>query len=411
MAKQKIIAAVDIGTSKVAAVISEMSEGSIRIVGAGLRPSKGVRRGVIVNMGETVECLREALDQAETEADVSTDGAFVTVGGAYVKGLNSSGSVEIRNRFNEITSDDVLRAVRKAQEFDFEIPENSRILHVLRRSFAVDGQEGISDPEGMSGRVLTAHVHVVLNASTVVSNIVRALNKIDARAETAVAQQVASGQAVLSRDERELGVVLIDIGGGTTDLAVYRQGAIRHTQSFPVGGSNLTKDVAIGLKTTLAEAERLKRSAGSVLPDEIPEDDLVQVRQMGSDSKSAVSRQLLCQILRARFDEILKHIEQDLARLELNSEYMTGVVLTGGGSLLEGARQRAQEALGLSVRGGFPSNVVGAESDFHHPSYAAVLGLLAYAREVQFQPERSALPLPPSAARAKVKQWLQEKIS
>lgn len=411
MAKQKIITAVDIGSSKVATVIAEMGEGPIRIIGAGLRPSKGVRRGVIVNMGETVECLRQALEQAEQEADASTDGAFVTVGGAYVKGLNSSGSVEIRNRFNEISADDLLRAVREAQDFDFEIPKNSRILHVLRRSFAVDGQEGISDPEGMSGRVLTAHVHVVLNASTVVSNIVRALNKIDARAETAVAQQVASGQAVLSRDERELGVVLIDIGGGTTDLAVYRQGAIMHTQSFPVGGSNLTKDVAIGLKTTLAEAERLKRNAGSVHPEEISEGDLVQVRQIGSDDKAAVSRQLLCQIIRARFDEILDLIQQDLVRLDLNKEYMTGVVLTGGGSLLEGARQRAQEVLGLSVRGGFPSNVVGAESDFHHPSYASVLGLLAYAREVQFQPERSTLPLPPSAARAKVKRWLQQKIS
>ncbi|HSR66622.1 MAG TPA: cell division protein FtsA [Acidobacteriota bacterium] len=411
MAKQKIITAVDIGTSKVAAVIAEVGEGPIRILGAGWKPSKGVRRGVIVNMGETVECLRQAVEQAEEKAAAPTDGAYVVVGGAYVKGLNSHGTVEIRNRHNEITSDDVVRAVRAAQDFDFEIPENSRVLHVLRRSFGVDGQEGISDPEGMSGRLLTAHVHVVLNASTVVNNIVRALNKINARAETSVAQQVASGQAVLSRDERELGVVLIDIGGGTSDVAVYRQGAIIHSHSFPVGGANITKDIALGLKTTLSEAERLKRSSGSVAPDQVGDGDLVEVEQMGTGHRQALSRQLLCQIVRARFDEILKQIQQDLSQLQLNNEYLTGAVLTGGGSLLEGARERAQEALGMSVRCGFPGNVVGAESDFHHPSYAAVLGLLAYAREVQMQPKRASMALPHSAARAKVKRWLKEKIS
>ncbi|MEE8587532.1 MAG: cell division protein FtsA [Acidobacteriota bacterium] len=411
--KRRTITAIDVGTSKVSTAIASLDRGKIELLGLSSRPSGGVRKGTIVNLSQAVDCIKSSLEEAERQAGTVAESALAAVGGPYVLGVNSSGSTEVHNRGDEISSEDVRRAVEVAHAFP--LPDNSQILHILQRSFRVDGQGGISNPLGMQGRRLEANVHLILNASSVVNNLVNAINKTGVVVESVVVQQLAAGMAALSKDERELGTLIIDVGGGTTDVAVYRRGEICHSQSLVLGGGRITKDIAIGLKTTLEEAERLKRTKVTVDLTSVPDGDLVEVTGVGNGQRHSLSRQLLCQIAQARCDEILNQVLEVCQAPPTRKDLISGAVITGAGALLEGFPQRAQEILGLPVRRGFPGNVVRPGHEAYQPGLSAVLGLVRYARDFQSEmassPGSLNLPSPRLRSGRKVRNWFLDRLS
>ena len=299
------------------------------------------------------------------------------------------------------------------QAISFKPPENSQLIHVLKKSFRVDGQEGISDPIGMGGNHLAIQLHLVLSATTVVNNIVRAINKAGVVVDSVVMQQMASAEATLSEDEKELGAAVIDVGGGTVDLAVYKMGSICHTESLPMGGNQITNDIAIGLKTSLAQAERLKCRQADTTFDDSREDELIELIEVSSGQQRLLSRRLLSQIAQARTDEILKSVNPN-GQGEEESESMSGVVLTGGGAHLKGFRRRAEEILEMPVRVGLPTNVVSWKHSAAAPENCAVLGLIQYARSIQvddavgFSAPETLLTARRSPGR--VTSWIRERI-
>lgn len=409
--KRRTITAIDVGTSKVSTAVANAGADGIELTGFAVCPSRGLRKGVIVNLGQAVACIKSSLEEAERQSGTVAESAFASVGGAYVRGVNARGSTELRGN-TEIGNEEVRRAVDAARAF--QLPDNCQVLHVLQRSFRVDGQEGISNPLGMTGRQLTADVHMILNASSVVNNLVNAVNKTGVVVETVVVQQLAAGVAALSEDERELGVLLINIGGGTTDVAVYRNGGICHSESLVLGGGRVTKDIAFGLKTSIAEAEHLKRTQATVDLASVPDGNLVEVTGLGNGHRRSLPRQLLCQIVQARCDEILNQVAQICRSQNLRTDLMTGAVLTGGGALVDGLPERAQQILELPVRRGCPDNVAGPGHEAHHPAHCTVLGLVRYAQEVRGDIEDGRRPLnlslPRIASGWKVRNWFLQRL-
>lgn len=409
--RREVVTAVDIGTTKVCAAIAEVGDDSIELLGTGWCPARGVRRGVIVNLSDTVSCVQSALEKAEKQAGTVTESAIVSIGGAYVRGVNTAGSTEVLSRGGEITSEDVHRAVDDARSF--APPQGSQVLHVLTRGFALDEQRGIANPVGMKAKELTVEVHLVLNASTVINNIVSAINKAGVVVGSVVMQQLASAEATLSDDEKDLGVLVVDIGGGTTDLVVYRDGSVCHSESFPIAGNLISRDIAVGLKTPLEEAETLKRTLASVRSGEIPDAEAIEVSEVGTGKKRQLSRALLCRIAQARCDEIFERIQRAMRSDILDQDVFTGVVLTGGGALLDGCLERAEEILRIPVRIGFPVNVVQASHEACHPAFCTGLGLIRYARDIRGELVDSCVGPSPSRRKTtgkRVKNWLMQKI-
>ena len=413
IAKRRTITAIDVGTCKVSTAIAALDEGKIELLGLSSRPSRGLRKGIIVNFSQAVECIKSSLEEAERQAGTVAESAFAAVGSPYVLGVNCSGSSEVLSKGYEISNEDIRRAVEMARAFP--LPDNSQILHILQRSFRVDGQRGISNPLGMRGRHLEANVHLILNASSVVNNLVNAINKTGVVVEAVVVQQLAAGMAALSQDERELGTLLIDVGGGTTDVALYRQGGICHSQSLALGGGRITQDIAIGLKASLEEAERLKRTKVTVDLISVPDGDLVEVTGLGNGHRQSLSRQLLCRIAQARCDEILNQVLEVCQAQQIRKDLISGAVITGAGTLLEGFLERAQEILGFPVRRGFPCNVVRPGHEACHPSLSAVLGLVAYARDFESEmassPGSLNVPLSRLMSGRKVRNWFLDRLS
>ncbi len=411
--KRRTITAIDVGTCKVSTAIASLNQGKIELLGLSSLPSRGVRKGIIVNLSQAVECIRSCLEEAERQSGTVAESAFASVGGPYIVGVNSSGASEVLSGGSEIGSEDIQRAVEAARAFP--LPDNSQLLHVLHRSFSVDGQEGISNPLGMQGRHLEANVHLILNASSAVNNLVNAINKTGVVVESVFAQHLAAGMATLSDDERELGSLFIDVGDGTTDVAIYRPGGICHSQSLPLGGGRITKDIAIGLKATLEEAESLKRSKVTVDLAGVPDGDLVEVIGAGNGQRQSLSRQLLCQIAQARCDEILHQVLEILQAQKIRKELLSRAIISGDGAMLEGFPERAQEILGLPARRGFPRNVVGPGHEACHPSWSTVLGLLLCARDFQSEmagsPSSLNAPLSRLMPSRKVRNWFLGRLS
>lgn len=412
MKKKQVVAGIDVGTTKICSTIARLDDEKIEILGTGWAPSRGLKKGIVVNLSETIESIKRCFREAEQQAQVLVQSAYVSVGGEYIRSVNSEGEIEIRGKNSEITPEDVNRAVAAATALD--VSEHYQVIHVLTQDFKVDGQQGVINPLGMNGRRLTIHLHLVLNASAVVQNIVNAINKAGILVEGVVMQQLASAEAILSADEKELGAIVVDIGGGTTDLAFYIQGSVWHSEVLALGGDLITKDIAIGLKVPLREAEQLKREAGSVFPESVPEEELIEVSEVGSGRRRTLSRALLCRIIQARCDEILNEMATIIRRVGLQKELITGVVVTGGGSLLDGIIDRAEQVLQMPVRVGYPSNVIPDKHPAFHPAYATALGLLKYAQDIQSrivssQPELALGPKPRGAGE-RMKNWLLEKI-
>ncbi len=411
MRKKRFIAGIDVGTTKVCSVIAQIEKEEIRVLGTGWSPSTGLKKGVIVNLLETIESIKDSLEQAEKESETEVGAVYVSVGGAYIRGLNNCGQTEIKGRNGEIVTDDIARAIAEAKSC--EMSEDYEIFHVLTQSFSVDDHHGIINPLGMAGRKLYVNLHLVLNSSSTVQNMVNAVNRAGAIVNGVVTQPLASAEAILSPDEKELGTIVMDIGGGTTDIAVYAEGSIRHSEVLPMGGDLITKDIAIGLKVPLAEAEQLKKEVGTVFPDSVPPEELIEVREVGTGRQRTLARRALCKVIRARCDEILGVAAQITQKVGLQLDLMTGTVITGGGSLLDGLVERAEQTLHMPVRIGYPINVVSGPDEICHPAYSTALGLLRYAKEIQGQNNTHFSGLfTPSAKtpRKRIRNWLFEKI-
>ncbi len=412
MAKKQVTAGIDVGTTKICSCIADLSGDRVVVLGTGWAPSRGLKKGMVVNLSETFQSIKESLDRAESEANTVVDSAYVSVGGRLLRSVNTSAETEIRGKSGRVSNDDISRALMEAQHL--QMPNDSEIIHVLTQSFRLDDQDGIQDPIGLRGTRLSVRLHVVFNATAVVQNIVNAINRADVDVAGVVMQQLASGQAVLTEDEKELGTVLIDIGGGTTDISIYDQGSIWHSEVLPMGGSLITKDIAIGLRAPLHEAERLKIEMGSVYCDDVAEEEVVDIKEIGTGRDHSIPRRLLCQIVQARCEEILQAASAVIRRAGVQTDLLSGVVLTGGGALMHGFVERAQEILDSPVRLGIPIDLECNDPDILHPAYATGLGLLKYAhtlrpRDVVKIAHAVASPTPKGPTE-RLKNWIFERI-
>jgi cell division protein FtsA len=367
----------DVGTTKICCVIAEPNpEGGIDVTGLGAAPSRGLRKGVVVNIDATVEAIKEAVTRAEEMAGVEVARVYVGVAGGHIRGVNSRGVVAISGKHREVDETDVQRAVDAARAIN--LPQDREIVHVLPQTFVVDDQDGVREPIGMTGVRLEVEVHIVSGASTSVQNVIRSVNRAGLAVQDLVLQPLASAEAVLFEDERELGVVIIDIGGGTTDVALVREGAVWHTASVPLGGDHITNDVAIGLRTPVADAEALKKRYGAALAAQVPADDTVDVPSVGGRKPRQLSRQVLAGIIQPRLEEIFALVAKGLVRGGFEDAATAGFVVTGGTSILEALPELAERMLGQSVRRGAPTVIEGLVETVTSPIYATGVGLALY---------------------------------
>ncbi|MDD5091179.1 MAG: cell division protein FtsA [Candidatus Wallbacteria bacterium] len=377
MPKDNFIVALDIGATKVCLLIGEASEERIKIVGKAISPSLGIKKGIVVDLEKTIYSIEACLERAEKQADIAIDRAYISIGGAHIQSLNNKGLVAVSGPDREITQDDMERVIETAKTF--ALPPNRRIIHLLPREYSVDEQGGIRDPLGMAGTRLGVEIHVVTGLNTSIQNLLKCVHSAGIIEEELVLQSYASSFAVLSKDEKELGVVLVDIGGGTTDIAVFVGGSIIYSNVIPLGGEHVSNDIAIGLRTPLEEAEKLKISRGFAIAKDIDENEKIEIPTPGGEEINIVTRNKLCQIIQPRMEEIFNMIKDSIQESGCQKMISGGVVMTGGGSLLAGAPRLAEEILGLPVRVGKPGKELsGIGNDLGSPSYATAIGLLKY---------------------------------
>ncbi len=371
------LVSLDIGSSKVCALIAETKEdGGVEIVGKGTASHKGARKGNIIDVPATIDAIKRAIDEAEIMAGVQVEHAVVGIADPDVKSYNSRQSVAVRNR--EIGREDIARALDAARAAP--IPPEWEILHVLQREFAVDGQEGVADPLGMMGSKLEADVHVVTVRSSARENLLNCVNRAGVEVIELVLEPLAAGEAVLTSDEKDFGIVLVDIGAGTTEIAAWRDGALAHTSVVRVGGDHFTNDLAVVLKTPVQEAERLKKRFGAAAMALVPEEDIVDVPLTGGRGLQPVPRRTLANILQLRAEELLEKVWETVTHEIPARDLRAGLVLTGGGSELDGITVVAEERLGVTVRKGTPRGLSGLSDVVAGPEWAVASGLLLYRR-------------------------------
>lgn len=370
----RMIAGLDIGTTKVACAIGRYDNGQLDIIGVGTAPNSGMRHGVVVNIDATTDAIKKAKDEAELMAGSRVESVWLAVGGQHVQSFASSGMVAVRHK--EVHQEDIDRVIEAAKAV--AIPQDRQVLHVLPQDFKIDGQIGIFDPIGMSGVRLEASVFIVTGSSAVIQNAVKCAQRAGMRVEGLVLSQLASAMSVLSADEKNLGVCVVDLGGGTCDTITFFQGSVIHTGLLPVGGQNFTHDVAIGLKTTQTHGEALKRKYGCALPEMVNEEESIEVESVGGRKPRTLMRRDLCEVLEARAEETLELIHHDLVEKGLLSKLGSGVVLTGGGSLLHGLVEMGDFVLDVPVRRGWPEKIGGLVDVVRQPSCSTVVGVLLY---------------------------------
>ncbi len=371
---QNIITGIDVGTTKVCAVIGEVTPTGVDVIGIGQHLSRGLRKGVVANIESTVEAIKSAITEAEQAAGVEVDAVYVSIGGAHIRGINSQGVVAVQGRSREVTANDVTRAVDAARSVT--LPPDREIIHALTQGFTLDDQDCIREPIGMLGSRLGVSVHVVAGAATAVQNVVRSVNRAGLTVEDIVLQPLASGESVLTPDERELGVLLIDVGGGTTDVALFRDTAVWHTAVIPLGGDHITNDIAVGLRTPPPSAEELKKLYGCAQASLVLEDETVEVPSIGGRKPRVLSRQTLARIVQARVEEILKLVARDVSQAGLDDAATAGAVVTGGATIMEGVPELAETILDMPVRRGVPKWVGGLYQQVESPSFATAVGLV-----------------------------------
>jgi len=382
MRKERIVVGLDVGTTKVVALVGNISDGVIEIIGMGRADSHGLEKGVVVDIGRTIASIRKAVEEAENMADVRVDSVYVGIAGKHITSINNSGTVSINRPDRIIAEDDVRRVVETAQAI--QIPPESEMIHVIPRQYIVDGQDGITDPVGMTGTRLEVDVHIVTGAITAVHNLVRCVENLGIGIRQIVLEPIASSLAVLSSAEKELGVILMDIGGGTTDISVFRGGDIWFSKVIPIAGEHITNDITVGLQTPIEEAELVKKMHGTALVDSVGEDDKIEVATIGGDEKKLVSKKRLAKIIEPRIEELLDLAMQEVEDAGYRDLVPAGLVLTGGSSLLDGLPEFATQRYDIPVRRGkIPQGIHGLRDIVESPIYATSIGLLRYAVETK----------------------------
>jgi cell division protein FtsA len=400
-----IVVGLDVGTTKVCAIVGEVdAAGRLTILGSGLVPSDGIRRGVVADIAAAVASIRAAVELAEQNSGVHIEAVSVGVTGEHVTSLNSRGVVAVNNPHQEITAEDVEHVLESAKSI--VLPPDREILHNIPRGFIVDGLDGITHPEGMSGTRLEAETHIVTGARTFIDNVLKCVYRAGLQVEGGgvVLQPLATAEAVLLPAERELGVAIVDIGGGTTDIAAFINGSIAYTGVVPVGGDHVTRDIAVGIRVSLEEAERLKVDWGAGLADLLEQDELVDVTMLGATEPVQLPRSILAEIIEARMIELFENVKDHLRKSGILGQIPAGVVITGGGSRLHGTDQAAAEVLETPVRLASPTEDSGLVETVNHPRYATAVGLVRLAAKSARGPSYSEpLPAPRGPGRSFVK--------
>ena len=377
--REEIIVGLDVGTTKICAVVGEISGKDINIIGIGTHPSVGLRKGVVVNIESTVESIKKAVEEAELMAGCEISSVYAGIAGGHITGFNSRGIVAIKGP--EVSPTDVERVIDAARAV--AIPMDREVIHVLPQEYIVDEQAGIQNPVGMAGVRLEAKIHIVTGAVTSAHNIVKCCNRSGLDVCDIVLESLASGEAVLTDEEKELGTALLDLGGGTTDLAIFSDKNIRHTFVLALGGNNLTNDIAIGLRAPHAEAEKIKTRYGTCLSSSVSADDMIEVPGMGGREARKLPRQILGEILEPRMEEIFTLAKREVYRAGLENSFPSGLVLTGGTSLLEGTTEIAESVFNLQTRLGKPQGITGLVDVVNNPMYATGVGLVLYGAKNQ----------------------------
>ncbi len=406
MARNSYLVGLDIGTKKTVAIIGEITEEhKVEIIGIGVAESRGIRKGVVVNLDQTISAIKRAQEEAELMAGVEIDSAYVGISGSHIKSFNSRGVVAVSGKNREITKEDIRRVIDQARALS--IPPDREIIHIIPQEFIVDEQDGIKDPLGMSGIKLEVNVHIVTSAITSLQNLKNCLEKAGIGIQEIVLNQIATSYSVLTHDERELGVGLIDIGAGTTEVAIFERGALWYTSTIPLGGDNFTNDIAVGLRTPIPEAEKIKKRYGCVALPVTDEQETIEVPTVGKSRKSRVlSRQILADIIQPRAEEIFRLVDADIKRMGYEKSLNSGLVLTGGTALLDGLEEVAEEIFDLPVRRGEPNYVGGLIDRVSTPDYATSVGLILYGYS-QLQ-ERGFARDKKKSFWSKIKDWFNE---
>jgi cell division protein FtsA len=375
----RTVVALDIGTTKICTLVAEVGpppEENLRIVGVGTVPSRGIRKGVVVNVKEVSSAILDSVRLAERTSGYEIASAYVGLAGAHISAVNSRGVVAISRGERGIRTVDVERALESARAID--IPHNREILHIIPRSFTVDGDDGVRDPVGMQGYRLEVEAHIVTGATASIQNLVKCVQNSGIHIDALVLEPLASGEAILTDIEREMGVVLVDIGGGTTDVAIFIEGSIWHAVVLPTGGEQITNDVAVGLRTPYNAAEDIKIKYGHALPDVVMPEELVKAEVFGENGRQKIPRQFLAEVIGARVEEIFELVLQEVKRSGYDGLLPAGIVLCGGTAELPGIRELARDVMGLPARIGEPQNLRGLVDTLHSPAFATTVGLLEW---------------------------------
>src|SRR5512136_2606072 len=406
MPKNTYIVGLDIGTRKVATIIGEITEErKVEVIGIGAADSKGLRKGVVVDLEATTSAIRKAQEEAELMAGVEIQSAFVGISGAHIKSFNSRGVIAVSGKNREISREDIRRVIDQSKAVS--IPPDREIIHVIPQEFVVDEQDGIKAPLGMSGIKLEVNVHIVTSAITSVQNLRTCVERAEIEIEQIVLNQIATAASVLTHDEKELGVGLIDIGAGTTEVAIFERGSLWYTSIIPIGGDNFTNDIAVGLRTPIPEAEKIKKKFGCVAGPALGEQETIEVPSVGKARKPRLlGRQILADIIQPRAEEIFRLVDGDIKRMGYEKSLNSGVVLTGGTSLLDGLEEVAEEIFDLPVRRGDPGGIGGLADRVSTPDYATAVGLLLHGFS-QWQ-DRGLSQDKKQGMWARMRDWLKE---
>lgn len=371
----RLVVALDIGTTKICVLVAQRLDGNeLEVIGVGHAPSHGLRKGVVVDIGKTVQSIKAAVSEAEMMAGCTIETAYIGISGGHIQSLNSHGVVPVKGEVRPFDVANVLAAARAVK-----VPEGQQILHVMPQYFVLDGQERVLDPIGMHGIRLEVQAHIITGATASVQNLVKCSELAGVKVTDIVLEQLASAAAVLSADERELGICMLDIGGGTSDFAVYQQGSIRHTMVLPVAGNHFTNDVAVGLRTTLKEAERIKKEFGVAYHELLTENKTIEIVSVEGNKTQQIELKKLVEIINPRAQEILSIVHEEILKRHLRSYVTAGLVLTGGGSLLKGIDELARKIFSIPVRIGKPRIPLSTPASLESPMYATAYGLLVYA--------------------------------
>jgi cell division protein FtsA len=401
---KNLVVALDIGTSKVACLVAELGpDGRLEVLGMGSHESKGLKKGVVVNIEATVAAIQRALEEAELMADCKITTAFVGIAGSHIRSFNSTGMVAVKER--EVTALDVDRAIDTARAVN--IPTDQQILHVLRQEFIIDGQEDVREPIGMSGVRLEVKVHIVTGAVSAAQNIIKCVRRCGIEVSDLILQPLASSRAVLAEDEKDLGVCLLDIGGGTTDIAIFTHGAIRHTAVIPVAGDQITNDIAMALRTPTSDAEAIKIRHGVALRQLADPNQMIEVPGIGERGARTMSRQTLAEVIEPRVEELYSLVQQVLRDSGFEELLSSGIVLTGGSSVMQGMVELGEEIFHMPVRIGVPRYAGGLAEVVRTPRYATAVGLLLEGRAQLQQGKLSRQSGSVRAVLGRMREWFQ----